>query len=587
MTDSTPDGWSDDYNLNAVWCRLLVDQLVGAGIRDVILCPGGRSASLALQIHNDPRLGSAVQTDERIGAFLALGMARAAGRPVAVCTTSGSAVANLVPALCEADASSIPVVLLTCDRPIDHRGTGAWQTTDQLAICAPFVRAGIDLPEPTEDPKATARVLTAVAATLARATAPGDQGPVQLNIPLHGRLCPTAPEPGWTGPSNPLPAPETAADVTRPPSPDVTGLLDRLGLGPGLRGLIVAGPAVGTTSASIDTLADLTGYPVLADAPSGLRRPANRYTIGEADALVLHPFLTKTRPEVIIRIGQAPVSHTVHDFLAAQTCPQLRDVLAETTGDILSRNSHALGPLDAATVQRLGNRLGPGDAVWCRWWEHAGIDARSGLQRAVERLPWGESKAVATICQAAGFDFIHLANSMAIRNANLHLPSSPITQPIYANRGLNGIDGTIATFIGETRATGGRGLLLIGDQAAQHDLSALGTATEQGLRGCICVINNAGGAVFDLVACHRLPGYQEAIRHPTTIDLAAIARAFGLPFSRCHDETGLTEALATAESQQAVCIIEAVVPPDSLAGEINKLFIGMVRAAVLGQRQPA
>lgn len=615
LNTSGPAAWADDYNANAVWCRLLVERLVAAGVRDVVLCPGGRSASLALQIHHDPRLRTTVQTDERIGGFVALGMARAGGRPAAVCTTSGSAVGNLVPALLEADASGVPLVLLTCDRPVAHRGTGAWQTTDQLAICAPFVRGAVDLPEPGDDPAVAASGLAAAAATLAGAMQPGREGPVQLNIPLGGTLCTTAEEPGWPGPppgmleqavrigaaadggqavlagtaaGEPVVLAGTAAGREPDGEPDgepaagIAAVLGELGLGAGLRGLIVVGPGGTVPAAAVDTLAELTGYPVLADAPSGLRRPAVRHCVGEADALVLHPYLAKTRPEVIIRLGQAPVSHTVHSYLAAQECPQLRDVGGEITGDVLSKSSHALGRLDLAGARRLGERLGPGDDEWRQWWLTAAASARQGLERAVRKLPWGESRAVAGICGAEGFGFIHLANSMSVRSANVHLGPDPAAQPVYANRGLNGIDGTVGTFVGELRATGERGLLLIGDQAVLHDLSALGAAGEEGLRGCICVVNNAGGAVFDLIPCHRLPGYEEAIRHPTQVDLAAAAQAFGLPFRRCVDQAGLAEALTAAASTAAVSLVEVVVPPDSLARELSMLFVGMLRASVRG-----
>jgi 2-succinyl-5-enolpyruvyl-6-hydroxy-3-cyclohexene-1-carboxylate synthase len=586
-------GWTDDYNLNAVWCRLLVDELVAAGVRDVVLCPGGRSASLALQVRNDPRLSATVQTDERTGAFIALGMARASARPVAVCTTSGSAVGNLVPALLEADASGIPLVLLTCDRPVAYRGTGAGQTTDQLAICAPFVRSALDLPEPGDDQATAAEALTAVAEVLSRAVQPGREGPVQLNIPLRGTICPTAEEPGWSGPSAGHSA--AAAGRERPSLAscgsgtgvrDVTALLGELGLGPGLRGLIVAGPGCRVPWPVADTLASLTGYPVLADAASGMRRPAVRHLVCEADALVLHPFLAGSRPEVIIRLGQQPVSQTVGEYLAAQACPQLRDVGSEVTGDVLSSFSHPLGTVDLAVARELGDRLGPGDDEWRRWWGEAAAGARRGLERAVRMLPWGESKAVATICGAGGFDFIHLANSMAIRNGNLHLGPAQAPQPVYANRGLNGIDGTVATFIGELRVTSGRGLLLIGDQALLHDLAALGAANEESLRGCICVINNQGGALFDLLPVHRLPGYQEAIRHPVAVDLAAAAQAFRLPFHRCAGQPELAAALAAAQSRDAVSLIEAVVPPGSLAGELTKLVLTMVRGSVLQSRLP-
>jgi 2-succinyl-5-enolpyruvyl-6-hydroxy-3-cyclohexene-1-carboxylate synthase len=571
----TPAKWSDDYSRNALWCRLVAEELVGGGVRDVVVCPGGRSAALALQLDHTPALRTLVLTDERGGAFVALGIARASGRPVAVCTTSGTAVANLLPALAEAEADALPLVALTCDRPRSLRDAGAPQTTEQLAPCAPFVRAAVDLTDPVDATEALADLRSAVAGLLARATLAGASGPVQLNIPLEGEFDSTEIDPAWHPPETvPARSRHDAAAAPRPGAGEaaVAALAEPLGLRPGLRGLIVAGPDSPLTWTEVDALARATAFPVLADAYTGLRTPAVANVVCEAEALVLHPRLSGVGPEIVLRLGGAPLGQTVHRYLAALPCPVIRIAGRPVERDFLSRSFRVLERPDAGALAALGRALAPGDPEWLGRWLEVSSRARAGIAAAVEALPWGESAAAAIACRADGFDFLHLANSMPVRHGNLHIGPGRRSLSVYANRGLNGIDGTLGTFLGELRGSGRRGLLLVGDQAAQHDLPALAAARDEALDGAICILTNGGGALFDLLPCSRLDGYDRAVRNPRAVDFGAIAAAFGLPFRRCADRAALEAALAESSAGDGVAIIEAAVANGAGAREFMGLY---------------
>ena len=565
------------FNRNANWCRCIIEELCRCGIRHVVMSPGGRSAALVMMLRAEPRLRCEVQIEERSAAFLALGIARAVGRPVAVCTTSGSAVANLTPALVEAHASGIPLVLLTCDRPRKQRGTGVGQITDQISLCAPFVCAQLDLEDPVDDPQTLVSLHLRVRALLERAAAPESPGPVHLNIPQEGRNSAIEIDPRWKAPEPVmagLSAQESeSASVMR--QKDAKAIADDLGIRPNMRGLIIAGPDCPWSASQCTRLVATTGFPVVADAPSNLRRPAIANLVTEADALVVHPKFWELRPELIIRLGPAPVTPTTHHYLGAQRCAVLRIDSRKIQADFLHDGFVWLHSSNEPVVLALADLASYGDREWLDLW----LDGSRNFQRKRESfcasLKWGECLAASIICNAQGFPLFHLANSMAIRHGNLHCSPRSWGQQIFANRGVNGIDGTISTFLGEVLGSGLRGLLMIGDQAMLHDLPALAAAQNPTLNACICIINNGGGALFDLLNC-ELPGFSEALRNPPHVDFTQVAAAFGLKFIQVGSEAELRQALSAAECASGVTIIDVQVPPDSLQRDFKPMFEAML-----------
>ena len=205
--------------------------------------------------------------------------------------------------------------------------------------------------------------------------------------------------------------------------------------------------------------------------------------------------------------------------------------------------------------------------MWRDRWAGAQARAVASWQRHCAREPWNEVLAAHLVCTARDRrPFLHLASSMAVRHGNVHCQADRVSQ-VFANRGVNGIDGTLGSFIGENLALGGGGVLLIGDLAFLHDLPALAVVLDASApqrdrarqRGAIVILNNGGGGIFDFLSVSQVPGWQTYVRTPQPYDLSGIAQAFGCPFVRVTDAAGLTAALERAAREDALWLIEAMV----------------------------
>ncbi len=328
-------------------------------------------------------------------------------------------------------------------------------------------------------------------------------------------------------------------------------------LKPGLRGLIVAGAgASAALCAHAAALARTSGYPLIADATTTLRAP-DAGSITCADAL-LSAEIGLGPPELVIQVGPLPLARPVSDYLARQACPWL---CLEEHGnkDALARAWACLREPAPAAIQALGAALARGDARWAARWAAADQAARAAQDARMRGASWDEVLAAHLACRHDGFAWLHLASSLAVRHGNLHC--QPRARRIFANRGLNGIDGTIGSFLGEAMAMDGRGLLLIGDLAALHDLPALAAAASAPRApGTIVVLDNGGGGIFDFLPVSQVPGWERWIRTPQSADLVAAAQAFGLAARRVDDRDGLVEALDAAASSPTPSLIACAVP---------------------------
>lgn len=509
---------------NDRWARLIAEELQRGGAGLAVLCPGSRNSPLVFALARIFGSGAVSHIDERSAGFLALGWIRATGRPAVVCVTSGSAVANLLPALVEAQADRLPLVVVTADRPWEAIGCGAPQALRQEGLLRPGVVREIFLGEPSDDDLAL-RALRREVARLVQTPGPG-----HLNVPLR---------------ENPPPATTTVlsnlalhgraegAPFTDVCVPNHAGLLTAPSWWrAGQRGLIVVGP--GPAPAGLADLAQRTGYPVVADAASSLRSDQT-YVIALADALVGGP-LGQERPEVVLLINSQPTTRALYEFVARQadhliTASTLGAIDAHARADLAVEGEDAVARLAAVTP-------GPGNRAWTTRWQDAEQNARARLAAAVAGLPWGEAAAVAAAVNHPAPRFLFLASSMAIRHANLLL--APTARTVLANRGVNGIDGTLGSFLGAGRALG-PGLLVVGDLAFLHDLPALAA----GGTGAIVLINNGGGAIFDYLPVAQVPDYQPWIRTSHTRTFAAAADLFGMVYHGVHDRAALDGALAT------------------------------------------
>jgi 2-succinyl-5-enolpyruvyl-6-hydroxy-3-cyclohexene-1-carboxylate synthase len=564
----------NDPNLNALWCRALAEELQRCGVHRVVLCPGSRNSPLlfALQAHFPDKWVSHI--DERSAGFLALGMIKASGLPCAVCVTSGSAVAQLMPALVEADAAELPLIIISADRPWEMQHCGAPQTMEQRNIFAPFVRASLMLGEPI----ASDAALRALRSQTCRALTERS-GPIHMNVPLRDPLPPLpdkSPNNKWIKPTL-----ASDADMGRDNVPFTHfsrgAHTAKQQLPPwvrsGLRGIIVIGNGeYAHHQSSIAELARLTGFPVLADVASTYRQPAMPQIITLGDVLVQGLF-TSERAELIIQIGQIPIARAVQDWLQLNDCPWISLSNARHV-DALARAWWHVSLSDHAQIIALGNALKSGDSAWQARWLTAENHGRAALQQFAH--PWGEHRAVASALNYPGFSFVHLASSMAIRYANVQAPAHP--RRVFANRGVNGIDGTIATFLGLAALSAAPGLVIIGDVALLHDLSAL-KLRDPHVRGAVVLLNNGGGGIFDFLPVHNVPYYETLVRTNHTHDFARTATAWDMAYHRVSDDAGLLSALNASVTGSGLHLIECVLSADNAVEQHRQLMAHLIRNA--------
>ena len=528
----------NDPNRNARWARLIAEELYRAGTQYVVLCPGSRNSPLLFALAQAFGERAISHTDERSAGFIALGVIRATGAAVAVCVTSGSALANLLPAVTEADAAELPLIVISADRPWEQHRNGSPQSMAQRGILSAFVRAELALGEPT-DSDAALRALRAQVSRLAQE----QHGPVHLNVPLRDPL-PPLPDPRWQ-PAVISPealhgrGPTTA--YTSCTHADTAPALQRAAwMQPGLCGVISVGCLADNSALhqAVLALARSSGFPVLADGPSNLRSPDVLNLITTADALVSGLFAHES-PNLVIQIGPAPLTRAAYEWLDRSRGPWL--TFGSTRNrDMLSRATLAIEGDGSVALHQLSTWLGAGDAAWNARWRHADDQARAILVARTTALGWSESLAVHLSVNHPGFAFVHLASSMTVRHANLHL--LPSTKRITSNRGVNGIDGTLGTFLGVAHATAASGLVIVGDLAFLHDLPALAAARLASAGGALVVINNGGGGIFDFLPVASVPGYQHWVRTTHTQTFGGAAELFGLTYHACRNAGELAAA---------------------------------------------
>ncbi len=513
----TSAGWSPD--VQATFCATLVDEWVRCGLTDAVVCPGSRSTPLALALDADERVRVQVHVDERSGSFLALGLARVTERPVVVLTTSGTATVQLHAAVVEADLSGVPLLVCTADRPPELRDVAAPQTVDQERLYGRAARWYVDAGVPEGAAAGTWRSLAARAWAEATAEWPG---PVQVNLPFREPL---------VGAPGPLPEPRGDGPWHR----RVRTGREAPSLAPSLaqaRGVVVAGR--GTTDPdAVVALAEALGWPLLADPLSGCR---GRAAVGAFDALLRTPFADRVRPEVVVRVGGAPASKVLGQWLDAADPHEVAVLPAGWWAD--PRRAASL-LLDEVPVVPTGHEP---VAEWRAAWAAADAVAQDAIDGVLVDAPLSEPAVARRLTRdlPPGSALV-CSSSMPIRDVEwFGVPRADLR--VVANRGANGIDGVVSTAVGVACA-GVRTTLLIGDVAFLHDSNGLLGLADRGaeLGGLDCtivVLDNDGGGIFSFLPQHEVlehDRYEALYGTPHHLDLAGLAAAHGVRAERVTD----------------------------------------------------
>ncbi|MFV2062187.1 MAG: 2-succinyl-5-enolpyruvyl-6-hydroxy-3-cyclohexene-1-carboxylic-acid synthase [Chloroflexota bacterium] len=540
--------------------RAIVEELVRAGVRDVVVCPGSRSTPLALALRANPELHIWMHLDERAGAFFALGAAKASRRPIAIVATSGTAAANFLPAMVEARQGRVPLVALTADRPPELRDRGAPQAIDQDHLYGRFAKWYAELPVPDESPLYEANLRSVVGrAVVIAAAAPA--GPVHLNLPFREPLLPV----GSLSAAQADPTALSTGIVTGIRTVD-SAAIDGLGtrLAAARRGLIVCGPQdVPGFPDAVTRLAAQTGFPILADGLSNLRlgRHDRSHVIARHDALLRsRAFSDDHVPDLVLRFGVTPTSKLITQALQAWSAPQIvvdDGGWAETT--LLPLTMVQAEPKSLATMltARLGSLAQQRDDAWLPSWLQAEDAAEAALRRwlAAQREPF-EGAIFPILCATLPDGALLFAgNGMPVWDMDAFLDKGDTELTCLGNRGANGIDGLVSTALGAAAMQRGPVVAVVGDISFIHDLNALVSAVGQELSATIVLVNNDGGGIFSFLpqaAAERpelgLPEhYEELFGTPHGLDLGPLVTALGAE----HRAVGLGTLQAAVSSSLA------------------------------------
>ena len=492
-----------------------VEELARCGVTHAVTSPGSRNAPLALTLAAQPGLEAVSVIDERSAGFAALGMAKAGGRPVAITCTSGSAAANLHPAVVEAWEARVPLIVLTADRPPELREVGAGQAIDQLRLYGSAAKWFVEVG--THDPgRETAIHFRALACRAFYTAAGGRPGPVHLNFALREPLAPSPErlEPAdWQGRDDGRPWTELREPD---PAPDPVPL-------PAGRGVVVCGPTAESVAEPVARFAARLGWPVLAEPTSGLRcGPHDRsHVIAHYDPLLRVPeFGERERAQVVVRVGDMPTSKPLRVWVAGarQVVLDPHAVWHEPTrrAELIIRSPAAVA-LDALQ----GDRAAP---EWLEGWRAADAAVPAALAEAPDRF---EPKVLAGLePELPDGAIVWVSSSMPIRDVEAHFPQSAKDLRFLANRGANGIDGVVSSALGAALATGRPTWLLTGELALVHDLGGLLAARRAGVELNVLCLDNGGGAIFDFLPLAEHADadlYERHIATPAGLDLSEIA----------------------------------------------------------------
>lgn len=563
MTDSDTPAPSNVLrtapNRTHAWARAMIDECVRSGTSMFFISPGSRSTPLTTAVAQHPKARAILHLDERGGAFAAIGYARVTGRPAGWITTSGTAVANGMPAVVEAAQEGIPLLLLTADRPPERRNTGANQTIDQVKLFGDHVCWSADVPPPdAEVPLAS--VLTTVDQALHHAQRPPG-GPVHLNVMYRKPLHPVEQEAyeitdpaveAWSQRRTPF----TTYPVPVPHATVPETLIDAVQQAE--RGLIVAGRLSDADAKELLEWAQAQHWPVLPDITSQLRLAADSPVVPYAHHIIQDaPNPEALHPDVILQVGgrfvSKPMRHLIRDANASVHAT-LRPAPLRVDPD--HRCTHHIETTIEAAIDALPTRTAT-PASWNGQWQRYNEAVESAFDAPPEGMPAVHEPGIAWAISEHIPD-THawmLASSMPIRDAQRYAVASGPAVPVVANRGASGIDGTLATAAGISAARNAPTTLLIGDLATWHDVNAL--ALLQAHPVIAVVINNDGGGIF-----HFLPiaehddVFDPYFTTPQGRSFDAIADAFDLPYARPTTLSEFTHAYQNACDRGTSALIE-------------------------------
>lgn len=564
----------------------LVDELYQLGVRHAVFSPGSRSTTLAMLFQSHGGFHTYMNIDERSAGFMALGIAKAQNEPVVLVCTSGSALTHYGPAVVEAKHSGVPMIILSADRPYTLQQVGAPQTIDQQKYFGTAVNYYEELSVPSEShyytyPRQVAR----------RAYLKANDhklGPVHINVPLFEPLVPNREEEYFKQGRSEKPF----RLVKHQEIASLGSLLYAK------RVLILGGPSVTNPKAVVD-FADRIGAVVIGDPLSNLRQYEG--VISTYDAFLAHyERWVDLRPDVVIQLGQIPVSKRIQQWMATLT--DIDYITISPTADVmnpsLTTTIHVMADIDTflaeikrgipllintekkqrAVLQKLEklNLLTQSDSVVMRptyeeLWRHIESNSREQLDKVQEEPTLFEGRTIHMLQQYMPDEGqILVANSMSIRDMDYFWATGRSQAMVYGNRGTNGIDGTVSTALG--LSTNGKPTVMVtGDLSFFHDLNGLAIGKTHGMNLTIILHNNDGGGIFQYLPQKGTDDFDYLFNTPQGIDYSGLATMYGLDYVKVTTNAELERAMQQYIGAEGIHLIEV---PTSKEGsrELHKLY---------------
>lgn len=565
------------------WAEAIVSALARSGVDTWFIGPGSRSTPLVLAVSRRSALKSIVHVDERAAAFAALGFARASGRPAAVITTSGTAVANLFPAVVEAAMDAQPLVVLSADRPPELRGRGANQTIDQANIFGRYARffSDVSAPDGEVDPE-LANTIVSDALTAATGSLPG---PVHINCMFREPLAPpyaAATEPPAEH-SDSCPSDRHAIEIQESVAKRAPVLRARKGQGDDpseivaalvgtRRGLVMAGRLNRASDArAIERLSGHLGWPLLADIGSQVQRAGSERVVTSFDQILLSGDIRdRLRPDTVLHVGGSYVSKRFGMWLAETTPRHVihvseNDLPYDPFGVVTRRFRVSAGDLGRALLESDRDVRSSADPDWAGWWIEASSAAETLLGAELDGAAHGridgqidEPSLARMIWRAVprGWSLL-VGNSMPVRDFDAFGWGSTGPQFVASNRGASGIDGLVATAFGVAVGRNTPVIAVVGDQSLLHDLGSLLLVARSEQPVVIVVVNNGGGGIFSFlpIAEHR-DVFEDWFAAAHTLKFRAAAEQFSLAYENPGTCDALQSALEAAFTATRSTLIE-------------------------------
>lgn len=559
----------DFRNVNTLWASILVTTLQRLGLTTAVICPGSRSAPLAVAFAGNQAIESIPILDERSAAFFALGIAKKSGLPVAVVCTSGTAGANFYPAIIEAKESRVPLLILTADRPPELRDCHAGQAIDQVKLYGNFPnwQAELALPKPTLERLQYLRQTLIHAWERALFPSPG---PVHLNLPFRNPLAPVS-DPAIEALQDKLPLEDFFAFIN--PIKVYSSLLSQKTLDHLIledlqncsKGLIIIGTVQPQDPHNycqiIGQISQHLGWPVLAEGLSPLRnyQHLNPYLISTYDLILRNPhFAQKLAPEIVIQLGELPTSKELRTWLES-TQPQrwIVDPSPHNFDPLHGRTLHLRTSLESFAFSlsqfpdtsqlKYPEKLEYSSFDYLQLWcdlDHKvrqTIDQKMlGIDRIIEpKVAWLLSQSLPPETP------LFIANSMPVRDVEFFWrPNSLKIQPFF-NRGANGIDGTLSTTLGIAHRHQSS-VLLTGDLALLHDTNGFLIKNHFTGHLTILLINNNGGGIFEMLPVAQFdPPFETYFATPQTINFSHLCQTYGVEYQKIESWDELQQQLTS------------------------------------------